>query len=677
MWVEGKRIKTTTRDAAPAVLLTVGVDAVQPPVDDTRAGHPYVFGGVHVCASRRQDVKWSAIKAARIEDWAAFWAWCDEAFKGRSRVYVVSANALDDLTLLHFWEEMQGGKASFLQGKDRSVSPGKRSAKGGTVRKHPLVFGDRADIIGFQRGGTSYRWVSATNWADLSLADMARQVQYPVPPCSTEGERWRANPWPAQAVAEMLHQFMRTSFGWWISEGCGTWKDTPGAAAYSSWLRQGGERNVIKHEHAETLVLEDKACFGGRAQAWFFGAFGDPSKWGELAGAPTPRNIPNRHRKPIHRYDVRAMYPTLLRDHLFPLKLIDWENKCSVKRLSSRIQQVLAVAAVRVRTDKPLYPLKTENGPAYPVGQFDTVLTTPELQLAISRGHLMNVWEASFYTPGRPYGKWASWVLNLRDVARLKKDPAAELWVKTFANAFGGRLGRKPVGWVDDATVMPRAVWGQWSYDHPDYAVPQLYRSICGRVQRMERDEQRPGTLAAGYAHLCAYGRVMMQRIREAIGDELVYWQDTDGILVSDAARATVERSKWYDPDRYGFLRHDATYTHGHLVTAKHYWLDGTWTLSGVAHGFTVDDLGWAAEMRTINPVRDAQEPRHHGTYQFAQRIRIDDIDPGAKIGDDGWLVPPRIWVGERPEKPAQVADDGRPWWAAPHEQREYLPFTE
>lgn len=676
MWCPSVKIRPTKRDAAPTVLMTVGVQTERSALASATGGDPSVFGRATVCVSRRKKKGWTAVEEATCSTWQEVWDAADRAAKGRNRVYVVSANALDDLTLIHFWQEVEQGHVCLRKGDDRPVRTGQGGAQFRPGADFPLVFGDRADIIGFRRGHTVFRWVSVTNWADLTLTDMAKHVQYPMPEQSSEFDKWRAHGWPCEAQARMMHTYVQRAMTWWVTEGCGSWKDTPGAAAWSSFTRRGGDTGIMRHEHEPSLVLEDRASFGGRASAFYCGPIGDPATWGDLSGAPTPRATTSRVLSRVHRYDVRSMYPTLLRDQLYPVKLIEHTRNISPEMLGLWLDGSCVIAAVRVRTDEPEYPLRGEDGPTYPVGQFDTVLTSPELARAISRRQLVTVYEASLYKAGRPFQKWANWVLALRDIARAKGSPAGELFVKTLANALSGRLGRKRIGWHDAPGVTPMQWWGQWLYDDGMHATPTMYRAICGRVQRLEHEEWRPGTLGACYAHLTAYGRVMMADIRERVGHDAVLWQDTDALLVTDAGRARLLTDPAYDPDRYGHLRHELTASNGQITTAKHYWLDGRWVLAGIASGFALDAGGNCMEIRTANPVRRAQEPTASATYQFAQHIDLSKIEPGVRVGEDGWVVPPRVWVGWKPLPQPKPEPGVLPWFALPHEQRQYESAT-
>jgi hypothetical protein len=356
------------------------------------------------------------------------------------RVYVVAPRASDLLTLLRFWERVEKGEVTVWDEVARRRA-GKSPTKPATGRRrHPIVLHGRPDIVGYTRNAASYRWVSVTNWADLGIRDMAKQVGHALPQQADELDKWEANGWPAGEVAKLVMSYTQRLIVWWLDNGCGVWRDTPGAAAWSSFLRRQADTGIVRHEDATLLKLEDRACFGGRASVFFLGDVGDPDRWPELAGAPHPGRIGFGIKGPVHRLDVRSMYPSLLRDEWFPTAPLHYEHAPTLRRLSAGLASLTAVAGVRLCTDQPSLPRRGRLGTEYPVGRFDTVLTTPELRLALSRGWVERCWAVQWYCRGRPFRGWAEWVLNLRTQMRERCDPAGVSAVGWPAAVRGGTI---------------------------------------------------------------------------------------------------------------------------------------------------------------------------------------------------------------------------------------------
>lgn len=641
--MQGRKLKATFRDSAPTILVTVGAESSPAPWGDGKGGAPHIIDRAVVTVQRRTHRGWGRVAEHECPGWGDAWDVIDAVGKAGRRVYVVAGRASDLLVQLHWWERVERGEVSVWDQEGGRRRKGEPKAKGESRRRHPLVMQGRPDIIGYTIHGCSYRWVSVTNWADVSIADAARQVGYPIPVQADEADKWESVKWRAEDQARVINQYMVRLIDWWLLNGCGVWKDTPGAAAWSSFTRRTGAETIIQHADPDAIRLESRACFGGRASTFYFGDIGDPEQWGELASAPDPAGYTFGMPGPVHRLDVRSMYPTIMRDERFPVALLAVQVRTTVADLARRLKSLLCVASVTVRSSRAELPRRERNGVSHPVGEWRVVLSTPELRAALDHGEIVKVHRAAWYTPGTPFAEWASWTLNLRGRMRAAGDVAGEAFVKLLANSLGGRLARRRQGWEACPGAIPRELWGSWHHLDADTGGVVERRVLGGLVQQMERDEHRPATLAACYAHLTAYGRVRMGEVRSVAGKREVLWQDTDGVIVTDLGRKRIERSEHYHPTEPGKLRWEATYHNGRFLTAKHYWLDGKWVLAGIHDGFSVPDGKTAIDVVTTNPARTAVRPDAAGVYRITRHIDLSAIEPGVIVAPSGWALPPSV----------------------------------
>lgn len=644
------KVKPSKRDSAPTLVATVGAESFPAQWRDGNGGTPHVLGQAHIVIRRRTRRGWKPWTEHACLTAGQVWEVLDALGTSGRRVYVVAAVASDLLTQLGWWDRVEAGTYTLRRRAGRN--PGDQDGGGGgnDRRLHPLILHGRPDVVGYTFNHSNYRWVSVTNWADCSLSDMAKQVGYYLPNLTSLLDKWEANGWPAGDQARVMMLYINRLMNWWLENECGTWRDTPGAAAWSSWLRRTEAGSVTPHTDDAALILEGKAVFGGRASAFFLGSVGDTERWGELADSPKPSAFGLGIRGPLHRFDVRAMYPSLLAARQFPSRLIRVDRKCSRAGLKAGMRGMLAVAHVRLRSRDGYYPKRIGAEVVYPTGTFDTYLTTPELTQAVERGHLQKVWEIAWYSPGTPFRVWAEWALRLRTMPGVANDPVARAVVKTLAVSFGGKLARRKVGWEDRPRMLPVKWWGDWWAYNTKTGEGTQYRALAGRVQEMIRSEHRPGTFSACFAFLTAYGRVLMNQVREVCGKREVIWQDTDGVMVTDTGRQRLEASAHYHPTQFGKLRYENTFANVRLITPKHYWADGAWVLSGVHDGFEVTDGDTAHHVVTVNPARSAIEPVCQAVYRSVQHVRLEDIEPGVEIGYDGWAIPPKMVKHEPPE---------------------------
>lgn len=639
MW----KLKPTRRDSAPTLLVTVGAESFPAPWSDQHGGTPHVMGAAHVCVRRRTKAGWRPVIDHPCPGWADVWGVLDALGTSGRRVYVVAGCASDLLTQLHWWDRVERGIYSLRKSHESADVPDQKPRDTKEGKTHPLILHGRPDIIGYSLHQSTYRWVSVTNWADCSIVDMAKSVGYTLPNVENSLDGWAGSVYPARDQARVMMAYVSDLMSWWLENGCGSWRDTPGAAAWSSYLRRCDTTSPLRHDNPDALAIESASVFGGRASAFYLGNVGVTEHWGELADAPKPKASGLGLAGPFHRFDVRAMYPSLLRDRRYPVSLLRVDERCSRRGLRAGMNSLLSTAEVSLRTTDALYPRRVPGGAAYPTGTFRTVLTSPELEQAVEQGHLLSVHRIAWYTPGRPFESWATWVLHLRSMMKAANHVVGEAVVKALAVSFGGKLARRKMGWVSRPKHIPLKWWGDWWTQSTATGEMEQYRSLCGHVQQMERSEHRPGTFGACFAHLTAYGRVYMNKVRELCGHRHVIWQDTDGVIVDDVGRERIERSEYYHPSEYGKLRYERSFHNMKIITPKHYWADGTWVLAGIHAGFDATDGETASHVVTTNPVRSAVEPTASAVYRAVQRVDLTAIEPGVEIGPDGWAIPPRI----------------------------------
>lgn len=638
--MRGRKLKATHTDSAPTVLVTVGAESYPAPWSDPKGGCPYILERAHVTVTRRGKAGWGKTVEYPCPGWADVWDVIDALAAGGRLVYVVAGRASDLLVQLRFWERVERKEVSVWEQSTKEKGRKKSGDGKSRRRRHPLVMNGRPDIIGYSLRGCSFRWVSVSNWADVSIRDCANQIGYPVPGEANESDKWESMGWGAEHQSRIVCGYMKRLISWWIGNGCGHWKDTPGSAAWSTFTRRGGFGDIIQHADPLATKLESAACFGGRAATFYFGSIGDPDQWAELHGAPPESRHGFGVPGPVHRLDISSMYPTLLRDRMYPTRLLAVVDRPSVAEVRRGLRSALCLASVTVRPTVACIPRRNGNGCSFPLGTFRTVLSSPELLHAIDQESLLRVHRVAWYTPGSPFRSWCEWVLGLRTRAKAEGDVAGAAWVKLLANSLGGRLARRKQGWEACPDAIPHELWGPWH--HIDTATGDCVerRILGGLVQEMRRDDNRPGTLTAAYAHLTAYGRCLMNDIRDVAGRRQTLWQDTDGLIVTDLGRDRLTASQHYGECQYGRLRHDGTFSCGRFLTAKHYWLDGKWTLCGIHDGFSVPDGRTAVDVVTLNPVRSARRPDSAGVYRIVRSVDLTLIEPGVSIDPYGWAVP-------------------------------------
>lgn len=635
MTTPGRKLRPSKRTPVPKSVVAAHVTTTV-----VGSGFPaptgcVVLSGWAFIHSERVAGKWIERRASSGTSAVSFWSALEEIGNPRNPAYVICPRASVALTLLGWWHHVRSGRYTVWKQPEHTDEHGEVVASGKRRKTHPLIISGTPDIIGYALGDTTYKWVGTRQFGGPTL-DLSG---------------------PATVGARSVASWFLPLLSAWLDTGCGPWRDSVGAAAWGTYLLRQPKSRVVVHERADAQKIENQACHGGRASIWFTGPVGGKSQWHDYPPTPAyPLMIPSIA-GPLHRVDIRGMYPTLMRDKEFPVRLRGVATDWSVERLRASLGGALKIARVKLRTTRPEYPFRRDGRVLYPVGTFITTLAEPELRTAIDAGAVIQVTHVLSYERGNPFREWGEWVIGLRKRAAARNVPGWSSYIKHVSVALSGKLATEPGGWQPKPDVCPRVEWGEWWRTHAETGVERHFRSLGGHTHEWEKRGLRPGCLAACYAFLTAYGRDEMRRLRQVCGVRQVIAQHTDGLIVRSKGLEALRAAGEIDGEAYGKLRVEGAYQTAWFRGPNHWWADGSWTVAGVAGGYTVDERGIVRETVTIEPARSGRDPTGQMVYDRIRTVDPAMINCGDRFDENGWVVPPRVGQTRGPSDTPTLLD--------------------
>lgn len=657
----GHYLKRTGRGTCPGLIVSVFVSVRSPDGDENDPRHRRrVFHSVSVAWSYHGKNGWTAPRSIKFGDIQSFWRWLDGLGKAGRRTYCFAPIASDALTLLRFWERLQGeGQSKQRRGigaADR-IAPADR-------RPVPIlgrfVNNGRPDVIGYRIAEASFLWLSGRQFWDYSTADLCRVL-----PGDDGGgragvvQRVPLVPYGVGAASAWLTA-MQTFADWWKSLGAGPFPRTVPGGAMQFFRSRMTAKSIVVHHEEELYRLERAACHGGRASCWYYGSFVAPRRKDRLIGVRPDGLSDDILTGPIHRVDVRSMYPALLRDREYPVRRVKYSERWGVDDLQSLVRRYGVVADVDLATDRDEYPHRTADRVIYPVGTFRSVLCGPELDRALAEGSVKRVWRAGCYEMGRPFATAAAELCELRQRYRDLGQTAWELLAKMLGNALAGKLAQNPRGWQElpGETHYPR--WDVWTCRNADTGSTRRFRCIAGRVFEYKDIGVGQGTLTACFAFLTSYGRTLMRSYRELCPSRSVISQDTDGLwLTSDALSALRSNGALPVHPSTGELESEESPLEGYWLGPKHYCTSHGWTLAGF-HSPTPPRGRLIKDSFDVNPVRAGCTAPPTELQHFTRYSRLPAPPPSGHIDADGWAAPIRLPAlpGQLPPFPLPPPDE-------------------
>lgn len=368
----------------------------------------------------------------------------------------------------------------------------------------------------------------------------------------------------------------------------GPFRATQAGQALSAYTHRFLHHDVMIHTNRRALNLERSAYIGGRTEAFRIGSFeGD-----------------------FHVLDVNSLYPFVMRDNVFPVALeafVSSSNGIGIRELASlaKVQCVVVAVGVSVGTEtQRIVPAVRDGRLLYPTGQFFTVLTTPELKMALEADIVVSIGDMCVYKSAPIF---TDYVTELYELRLRYKEEGNIVWheiVKVFLNSLYGKFGQYNHTWeLEDIN----GISGTLVSVDIDTGKRVTYRSLGGKTHRRSTDRHEAwDSFPAIAAHVTGYARAHISRLVGRAGT--VYYCDTDSLFVDKAGMARVASD--IDPIALGSLKHELS--GGNLVIRglKDYTIGDKTRLKGVRRNAIPVDGGFRqTQFRGIAGAMRAGEP--------------------------------------------------------------------
>lgn len=284
-----------------------------------------------------------------------------------------------------------------------------------------------------------------------------------------------------------------------------------------------GDREIMLHNSERALELEREAYMGARVDCFRVGSY---------SGS-------------FHVVDVNSEYPFVMREHKYPVRLIDFERGPSFRKVRRLLFQEdrAIIARVKIDTDRrpdlgerelAVVPAIWDGKLVYPTGRFTCTLCTGELAQALELDIVAEVERMAVYEQGFIFKEYVDFFFGLRRAAQERGDDTADALAKLFMNSLYGKFGQRNYEW--------ETVPGLW-LDEPGTAViinsqtgkAEVWRRLGDLCQKRSEERQEGyNSFCAIAAHATSYARMVISQHRATCGLEHALYTDTDSLIVDD-----------------------------------------------------------------------------------------------------------------------------------------------
>ena len=395
------------------------------------------------------------------------------------------------------------------------------------------------------------------NWWKTSLSELGKRIglcKLETPDLSAPRALWDAY---CRRDVEVIMETVKRWIDFLLREDMGSFKQTLASQALQAYRHRFMPCKILLDRDPVGLKLSRAAYHGGRVECF---------RLGELPS-------------PIHYLDVNAMYPAVMARNEYPVRFCFSRGPTTLAHLEFIVKKFAVIASVRIKTDNPAYPVIRDGRLLFPVGEFDAVLTTPELIRALSRGEILSVSEMAVWHSDRIFEMFVSELWGKRRAANHHNDPVNSWLFKIMANSLYGKFGQHGYREIDLGPCDPSETLVS-DYLNVDSGERGQVRHVFGRKILSVKSGEARNAFPAIAAHVTAYARLELWRLIEAAGAGEVFYCDTDSLFVSH--RGFVCLREEIDNDALGKLKKVAAYERVVLYGPKDYQAGSQRILKGV-----------------------------------------------------------------------------------------------
>lgn len=458
---------------------------------------------------RRLDMDtWSQPTWIRFSTASEFWDWVESLLHGKARLYLFAHNAGFDLPVLNAFKLLP--------------------ARGWQLKK--AVIDCPPVILRWRRDKQTLLFLDTLNIWRMSLRELGKKValdKLTMPAPDASREEWDTY---GKRDTEII---MAACLGWFdflTRHKLGSFAPTAASQAMRAFRHRFMDSKILIDDDPYALALSRQAYMGGRVECHRLGIV----------------------RGPIYRLDVNSMYPYVMRDNYFPVRLVSCTGRADVEDLRRWLLEWCVVADVELFTPEPAYPVIHGGKLLFPINRLRTTLTSPELAYALERGHVAHVYAVACYERAVLFKGYVEEFWRIRSAARERGDKVEEEMAKKLPNSFYGKWGQR--GRVyEDAGEWPSDEALAWSELDCETGIVYKHRALGGLHQMFREDAESRESFPAIAAHVTAYARAYLWQItRGTRAGELLY-EDTDGFALLESGYEALKGE--IDPGRLGALK--------------------------------------------------------------------------------------------------------------------------
>ncbi len=467
-----------------------------------------------------KDGKMRARTVLPFDDSRKFWSWLECLTSDQYTTWVVAHKMSFDFGIVGGWDMIDRGRLVLDAPRAKRPITSELDADP-RLQRGLCVIDDPPFILGLRdKIGGRMIFVDTLNWFRCSLKELGESIgleKYEMPPETATAKHWSMY---CERDCEIVEKAFLGLIDFVKTNDCGMFRYTAPSQAMSAFRHRSMKHKIVLHDNADVKALERRSYFGGEIRTFYAG----------------------RYEGPLFQVDVNGLFPYVMREHEFPVCLIDWNKSGQSTITCPTSAPIYMIADVSLNAKSVPNRLRTKEGVEQCLGEFDTTLAGPELLAADSRGDIVQYRDWAVYDVAPIFRDYVDTFMQLRLQYKHEGNRVYEMLCKLLLNSLYGKFGQQSYAWLERPDLEPLTEWGRWVQHDMVNRKYTVFRSIGPYVfEQQERGEHKQSFPAIA-SLVTSYAREYMRRLRAICGDGQVLYQAVDSLVVTPIAMDNLER---------------------------------------------------------------------------------------------------------------------------------------
>lgn len=366
-------------------------------------------------------------------------------------------------------------------------------------------------LMRFKTGNSTVQVLDMTNFFSMSLERLGALVELPkgdVDFASVSEE-------DLSVYCKRDVEIMIKAFNVWLAfldkHDLGMFRHTLPSQAFSGYRHRFMKHPIMIHAKEDVCLLERQAYHGGRTECFRVGRY---------------------EKGPYYQLDVNSMYGFQMNTKEYPTKLAGYKDSMSAGSLANKLRNFAVIARAKITTDYPVFITQHNKRNVYPVGTFETVLTTPELLFALKHCLVHEVKEVAWYNKAFIFSAYTEYFHHLKQLCETEDNLAFRKIAKLFMNSLYGKFGQRGVKTTINVNNTPNMPDNHKVWDNRIKQPARIYK-IGDKTIYEEKTGESYNSFPGIAAHVTAYARMHLWTLFNVAGRENVFYTDTDCLIVN------------------------------------------------------------------------------------------------------------------------------------------------